>query len=123
MIMGRRTIRASSSKTGEALERIGRPLARRIASAVQRRPVCCRLRETEMAALLQQERGRFPHRWEELRGMSARMGLDIEEVFLWHCLQNQLDAAASSSVVINRLGYRLILNKRELRPPLAGSTG
>lgn len=120
MIMGRLTITGTPFEIGQALGRVGRPLARRIASEVRRNAFCCRLRESEMMVILEQVRERFPHLWEELRGMSAGMGLDVEEVFLWNCLQDRLDAAASSSIVINRLGYRLILNKRELGPPFAG---
>jgi hypothetical protein len=120
MTMGRIAIKGPSFEIGAALGRIARPLARRIASEVRRNAFCCRLRETEMASLLQQVRERFPHLWDELCGISAGMDLDLEEVFLWNLLQDRLDAAASGSVVINRLGYRLILNKRELGPAFGG---
>lgn len=120
MSMGRLTITGKSFEIGESLGRIGRPLARRIASEVRRDAFCCRLRETDMPTLLEQVREGFPHLWEELSGIGAGMGLNLEDVFLWNCLQGRLDAAASATVVINRLGYRIILNKRELSPQLAG---
>lgn len=122
MMMGRVAITGRSFDIGEALGRLARPLARRIASAVRRDAWCCRLRDTEMAALLERIRERFPYLWEELRGISAGMDLDMQEVFLWNCLQARLDGAASSTVVINRLGYRLMLNKRELGAPFAGKS-
>lgn len=121
-MMGRLAITGTSFDIGTTLGRIARPLARRIASAVRRDACCCRLRESGMQVLLERIRERFPHLWEELRGISTGMDLDMQEVFLWNCLQDRLDAAASSTIVINRLGYRLMLNKREMGPPFAGKS-
>lgn len=120
LVMERLAITGTSFEIGAALGRTARPLARRIASAVRRNAFCCRLRATEMTSLMQKVQERFPHLWEELRGISAGLDLDIEDVFLWNFLQDRLDTSASGSVVINRLGYRLLLNKRELGPTFGG---
>lgn len=120
--MDRFSIGGAPFEIGEALGRIGRALAGQIFQCVQSDAFCSQLRGTGMSARLERACDSFPELWEELRGMSAGLGLDITEVFLWNCLQERLafPHAASSSIVINRLGYRLVLNKRALGFPLAG---
>lgn len=119
-MMGRVAITGTSFDIGKTLGRMARPSARRIASVVRRDSHFYPLCGTEMPALIERIRERFPHLWEELRGISAGMDLDMQEVVLWNCMQDRLDTAASSTIVINRLGYRLMLNKREMAPQFAG---
>ena len=111
------SVRGTHFDIGEALGRIARPLAGHIAATVERDS--SRMRTADMPALLARMQEHFPQHWDELRGMSTAMRLDIEDVFLWNWLQEQACDAANASVVVNRLGYRLILNKRVVGPSLA----
>ncbi|GAB3540627.1 C45 family autoproteolytic acyltransferase/hydolase [Noviherbaspirillum agri] len=116
------SLKGAPFEIGEALGRLGKPAARFIQKTLDKGvgvvPDGKSMAEEQMVRVQE----RFPDYWEELRGLSAGLGLPVRDVFLWNCWP---DIAAqgqetSSTVAINRLGYRLVLYSPRLGPPLGG---
>lgn len=120
-MMERITIKGTPFDIGMALGRIGRPAAGIIAAALARDDDAVASARAAAVFLLDRVQGDFPEYWDELRGMSAGLGLDIRDVFAWNCWPDvdASDRAASSTIAVNRLGYGLILHNLRLGPALA----
>ena len=112
--MERIAIGGTPFEIGEALGRLGRPAAGLVAAAARE------LRGKRVMPCMERIRDSFPAYWDELRGISAGMGLDMRDVLLWNCRPDLAPGhAESGTVAVNRLGYGLILNALRLGPALA----
>lgn len=119
--MERIKIKGTPFDIGMELGRIGRPAAGMIAAALARDDAAVASARAAAVFLLDRVQSDFPRYWDELRGMSAGLGLDIRDVFTWNCWPDVAasDSAASSTIAVNRLGYGLILHNLRLGPALA----
>lgn len=117
--MERITIKGTPFDIGMALGRLGKPAAGMIAETLTRNDDS----GPRAAAMLLLDRVQsdFPRYWDELRGMSSGLGLDIQDVFAWNCWPDfaESGSAASSTIAVNRLGYGLILHNLRLGAALA----
>ncbi|WP_206047192.1 C45 family autoproteolytic acyltransferase/hydolase, partial [Noviherbaspirillum denitrificans] len=112
--MERIAIGGTPFEIGEALGRLGRPARGLVAAATRE------LRGKRVMPCMERIRDSFPGYWDELRGISAGMALDMRDVLLWNCrLDLAPGHAESGTVAVNRLGYGLILNALRLGPALA----
>ncbi|HYD59838.1 MAG TPA: C45 family peptidase [Noviherbaspirillum sp.] len=119
--MERVAIEGTAFTIGESLGQLGRPAADCMTASADWAALDTWRGKPEISALMERTRDVFPQYWEELRGMSAGLGMDMMDVFLWNCRADLLAApdTASSSVVINRLGCGLVVQKPEVALPLA----
>jgi hypothetical protein len=120
-MMERIAIKGTPFEIGLALGRIGRPAAGMIVAALARDDDAVSTARAAAVFLQERVQGEFPCYWDELRGMSAGLGLDIRDVFAWNCWPDVAasDSSASSTIAVNRLGYGLVLHNLRLGPALA----
>ena len=119
--MERVAIEGTAFAIGESLGKLGRPAADYMTASADWAALRAWRGKPEISTLMDRTRDAFPLYWEELRGMSAGLGMDEVDVFLWNCRADLLAApdTASSSVVINRLGCGLVVQKPDVALPLA----
>lgn len=119
--MQRIAIKGTPFETGEALGRLGKPAAGLIEAILEQDAVSASIDRPTALLLMERIEREFPNYWDELRGTSAGLGMDVQKVFLWNCLPDVLAATDTSSgtVAINRLGGGLVLHTHRSAPALA----
>ncbi|RZI42705.1 hypothetical protein EGT07_11960 [Herbaspirillum sp. HC18] len=119
--MQRIAVKGTHFETGEALGRLGKPAAGLIEAMLEQDASSASMDRTTADLLMERIQREFPNYWDELRGISTGMGMDVLKVFLWNCLPDFATAVdtASGTIAINRLGCGLVLHNLRPAPALA----
>lgn len=118
-------IEAEGFALGEALGRIARAAVPALQGSADWHALAAWRGSDAIRSLMQRARSAFPEYWEELRGISAGIELDLEDVFLWNCRQDLVPDAVgtSSAIAVNRLASRCVMFSSEASASLRAHAG